>query len=140
MSSEKEAIMKHVLWLVVVVLLLSGCGPSGASSTVAVDRDVLMANEISTTEATNAYDAIALKRPWFLQSRGPRSLSQPEAGQTNEYPIVYVNRMYFGDLESLRHFSVREISVIQFLDSNEATMEFGAGHTGGVIMITTKSK
>jgi len=132
--------MKHILCLAGALLLTSGCGNSGGTSTAAEDRDVLTGDEIAMTEATNAYDAIALKRPWFLQSRGPRSLTQAEPGQTNEYPVVYVNRMYYGDLESLKQISVQAISIIQFLDSNDATMQFGAGHTGGIILITTKPR
>jgi len=142
-SIGKEVTMKHTVWTAALAMafVLTGCGASSGTSSATEDRDVLTAAEIATTAATNAYDAISMKRPWFLQSRGPRSLGQPEPpepGQTTEFPVVYVNRMYYGDLESLRLIPVQQISIIRFLDSNAATMEFGAGHTGGIILITTK--
>jgi len=132
--------MKNTLLLVGFVLLLYGCGSTGggSSSSATESRDVLTDQEIATTQATNAYDAIVIKRPWFLQSHGPRSLNQANAGETNEYPIVYLDKMYYGDLESLRQIPVQEISLIRYLDSNDATMQFGAGHTGGIILIITK--
>jgi hypothetical protein len=100
--------------------------------------DVLTAEEIATTTALNAYEAISLRRPFFLKSRGPRSLREPAAGQTVEYPVVYLDRMYYGDLSSLRNISVTTIEEIRYLDFNAATLQFGTGHSGGIILILTK--
>lgn len=132
--------MKNLLFIVGVTLVLTGCGTAGGGSTATESRDVLTAQEIATTNAQNAYEAVMMKRPWFLQSRGPRSLSQADPGQTNEYPIVYLDRTYYGDLESLRMIPVIQISEIHYLNSNEATMYYGAGHTGGIIMVISRPR
>lgn len=130
--------MKNIMLLIGFALLLNSCGSAGGGSTATESRDVLTAQEIATTNAQNAYDAISMKRPWFLQSRGPRSLTQADPGQTNEYPIVYLDRMYYGEIESLRNIPVQQIKEIRFLDSNDATMQFGAGHTGGIILVISR--
>ena len=132
--------MKLTILAFALVLLVSGCGPSGGTSTATESHDVLTAAEIATTDATNAYDAISLKRPWFLQSRGPRSLTQAAPGQTNEYPVVYLDRTYYGEIESLRQIPTIQIREIRYLDSNDATMYFGAGHTGGIILVLSRTR
>ena len=125
----------------VLAVLVCGCSSTHEGTTGRAQGDVLTAEEIATTDAQNAYDAISLKRPFFLKSRGMRSLHDvpnPEAGQTVEFPVVYLDRMYYGDLESLRNISVTVIKEIRYLDFNAATIQFGTGHTGGIILILTK--
>jgi hypothetical protein len=73
-----------------------------------------------------------------MKSRGMRSLHEAPVGQTVEYPVVYVDRMYYGDLESLKDISVTTIFEIRYLDFNAATVQFGTGHSGGIILILTK--
>lgn len=126
----------------VLVFLLFGC-MGGCSSmregtTGKMRSDVLTSEEIATTKAQNAYDAISLKRPFFLKSRGPRSLSSAPVGQTVEYPVVYVDGMYYGEIESLRDMTVDHIKEIDYLDFNAATVRFGTGHSGGIILVLTK--
>jgi hypothetical protein len=110
----------------------------GEGTTGRTQGDVLTAEEISTTNAQNAYDAISLKRPFFLKSRGVRSLHEAPVGQTVEYPVVYLDRMYYGELESLRDIPVATIQEIRYLDFNAATVRFGTGHSGGIILIITR--
>jgi hypothetical protein len=116
-------------------VLMSGCATPREGTTGRVQSDVLTAEEIAETTAQNAYDAISLKRPFFLKSRGPRSLHEAPAGQTVEFPIVYVNGMYYGELESLRNIHVSQVREIRYLDHNAATLRFGTGHTGGIILV-----
>jgi hypothetical protein len=122
----------------IVAILVEACAPAGGGISRVSTRDVLLADEIATTDAQNAYEAVSLKRPFFLQSRGPRSLQRADPGQTNEYPIVYLDRMYFGEIESLRRIPVQQIKEVQFLDANEATNQFGAGHNGGIILVLSR--
>jgi hypothetical protein len=121
----------------VLAFLVGACASPRQGTTGKSSQDVLTAAEIATTDALNAYDAISLKRPFFLKSRGPRSLSASPSGQTAEFPVVYVDNMYYGELESLRLVSVTNIREIDYLDFNAANLRFGTGHTGGVILVLT---
>jgi hypothetical protein len=137
MSAEEKS-MRRILPAAFLLLLTGACTPTHDGTTTRSPRDVLTAEEIASTNALNAYEAISLKRPFFLKSRGPRSLRQAPVGQTTEFPVVYVDKMYYGELESLRYISINDIKEIQYLDFNEATLRFGTGHSGGIILVLTK--
>ena len=130
--------MSKIQVMCVLVVLFGACSSMREGSTGRSQGDVLTAEEIATTTALTAYDAISLRRPFFLKSRGTRSLREAPVGQSVEYPVVYLDRMYFGDLESLKNISVTTIDEIRYLDFNAATVQFGTGHSGGIILIITK--
>jgi hypothetical protein len=46
--------------------------------------------------------------------------------------------MYYGELASLKNIQVTTIEEIRYLDSNAATLQFGTGHSGGIILVLTK--
>jgi hypothetical protein len=131
--------MSRIQLVLALAFLIGGCVSPRGGTTGRLTPNVLTAEEIATTDALNAYDAISLKRPFFLKSRGPRSLLESPTGQTAEYPVVYVDGMYYGELESLRFIAVTNIREIDYLDFNAATLRFGTGHTGGVILVLTKN-
>jgi hypothetical protein len=118
-----------------VILVVSGCTSSQAGGAVST-REILTADEISRTTALNAYDAILIRRPAFLAGAQRRALR--DADQPDTRPVVYVNGVYFGEVQSLRDIPLREIKEIRFLEANDATRVLGSAHVGGVIMITTK--
>lgn len=97
----------------------------GASS------DILTLEEIQVSRAGNAYELLQELRPQFLRSRGAISVNDPRAG----YPVVYVNDVLHGDLETLRSILVREIDEIRYISASDATTRWGTGHTGGVIQV-----
>ena len=130
--------MSRIQFILILIVLVCGCSSTHEGTTGRVQSDVLTAEEIATTTAENAYDAISLKRPFFLKSRGPRSLREAPVGQTVEFPIVYMNGMYYGELESLRNIHVSQIREIRYFDHNTATLRFGTGHTGGIILVLLK--
>jgi hypothetical protein len=129
---------KIVVLMFFVSAFVAGCSSMREGTTGKTRGDVLTAEEIATTKAQNAYDAVTLKRPFFLKSRGPRSLSSAPAGQTVEFPVVYLDGMYYGEIESLRNITVEDIKEIDYLDFNAATIRFGTGHSGGIILVVTK--
>jgi hypothetical protein len=116
------------------VLMLSGC-ISSRGADIASSREILTAAEIARTTALTAYEAIQIRRPAFLarsQQRALRDADQPDAR-----PIIYVNGVYFGEVESLHDISVRQVKDIRFMEANEATRTMGTTNVGGVIMVTT---
>lgn len=130
--------MIRVQLVFVLIFVAAGCSSIREGTTGKNSPDVLTAEEIATTTALNAYDAISLRRPFFLKSRGPRSLRPAPTGQTVELPVVYLDRMYYGELETLKNIAVTAIEEIRYLDFNAATMQFGTGHSGGIILVLTK--
>lgn len=117
------------------VLVLAGCATSQSGGAV-LTREILTAEEISRTTALTAYEAIQIRRPAFLASAQRRALR--DADQPDTRPVVYVNGIYYGEVESLRDITVREIKEIRFLEANDATRVLGSAYVGGVIMVITK--
>jgi hypothetical protein len=129
---------KTIALVLLIIAFVGGCSTMREGTTGQVRGDVLTSEEIASTKAQNAYDAITLKRPFFLKSRGPRSLSSAPMGQTVEFPVVYLDGMYYGEIESLRNITVEDIKEIDYLDFNAATLRFGTGHSGGIIHVISK--
>jgi hypothetical protein len=117
------------------MLAMSGCVSSQAGEAV-LTREILTAEEIARTTALTAYEAIQIRRPAFLAGADRRALR--DADQPDTRPVVYVNGVFYGEVESLREIPVREIKDIRFLEANDATRVLGSTHVGGVIMVTTR--
>jgi hypothetical protein len=117
-----------------VAIVAAGCVSSQAGGVVST-REILTAEEISRTTALTAYDAIQIRRPAFLAGAQRRALR--DADQPDARPVVYVNGVFYGEVESLRDIPVREIKEIRFLEANDATRVLGSVYVGGVIMVIT---
>lgn len=114
-----------------ILVLVAGCGASRERGTASTSRNILTADEIAKTSAFNAYDAVRLRRPAFLSPHVPPGVGRKQ-------PPVYLNGIYFGEVESLKDIQVIDIKEIQYLDSKDATTFYGTGYVAGVIMVTTK--
>lgn len=98
------------------------------------DRNLITADEIAKSNATNAYEAVERLRPAFLRTRGSQSLQNQEPPT----PMIYIDGMRYGPLQTLSSIPAIGIVSIQYLSAIEATQRFGFGNEGGAIMITTK--
>jgi hypothetical protein len=135
---QRTLILWRVLFVLaigLIALVTTGCVSSQAGGAVST-REILTAEEISRTTALTAYDAIQIRRPAFLAGAQRRALR--DADQPDTRPVVYVNSVFYGEVESLRDIPVREIKEIRFLEANDATRVLGSAHVGGVIMVTTR--
>ena len=128
--------MRLVLLFVVGTLTLSACGTSGEGSRASLAKEVLLAEEIAQSSAVTAYDAVRLRRPGFLQTRGPKSMYA--SSRSSVRPSVYLNGLYHGELETLNTIAAVEIQEIRYIDAKNATLLYGTGHVAGVIMVITK--
>jgi hypothetical protein len=118
-------------------IILSSCAPSTQGARSPSSRDVLKAEEIATTGALTAYDAITLKRPNFLRSRGPKSVQGMHDERSTQYPSIYVNGLlFYGELDRLRDILVQDIKEIRYFDPPSANLQFGLGNSAGVILVT----
>ena len=114
---------------------LHACAAHRSSSAAVADNSVITEDEIESSHAFNAYEAVYKLRHEFLVSRGKLSLdpSVPPA-----LPNVYVDNMFYGDVSTLRGIAAVSIESIKFYEPAEAQFKFGTGNMAGVIGVTTK--
>jgi len=109
----------------------SGDPPAAQASRSTRDRDVITAEEIAASDASNALQLVQRLRPSFLQTRG-----QWANGQTPI--IVYVNTVKMSDPSALERIPVSEVKEIRYLNGRDATQRYGMGHEAGAIIVTQK--
>lgn len=123
---------------------VSGAGPyAGDSATGDVASTVAMkprlgtgpieSSELRSIGDRDAWTAITMLRPQFLQHRGQTSFLLDSPSE----PEVFVDGMYYGPMESLRSLPSKELAEIRLLSVGDAVIRYGTGHTAGVIDITS---
>jgi hypothetical protein len=112
--------------------------PASAARKESRQQDVITESEITSraADATNAFQIVQKLRPQMLRSRGMVSTNDP-TGQSS-MPKVYVDNVSYGNVESLANLNAAQIKEIRFLNSRDATTQYGTGHVGGVILVLTK--
>ncbi len=132
--------MQRFVLAAVALLVLGACGPAPVSNDPysGRNRNVLLLDEIggSRSLGATAYDVIAQLRPEYLRNRGTVSIKN----NVQATAVVYVDGTKFGELESLRSVSAEHIFRIDYMSASDATTRFGTDHTGGAIVITTKTQ
>ena len=115
---------------VATVLGLAACasGSAGGGGSPAPRRDsnVITAEEVAGANASTAFAIIRQLRPAWLMTRGGTE------------PIAYVDGRKYATLQDLENIGVELIREIRYLDSRDATMRFGTGHTAGAIEVITR--
>lgn len=114
-------------------LILAACvfGQSGTGA--GRDRDVITSQDLEGVSATTAYEIIERLRPTWLRTRGPASIR----GGVPTYPLVYVDEVRSGGLETLHRISGHIVREIRFINGRDATTKWGLDHGAGVIMVYT---
>jgi len=122
-------------------LTLTACAGSNAAResrdpAPSHDSDVIMAEELSGTNGSTAYDAVRQLRPaWIMRSR-PTAVMQRNQSQV----IVYVDGIrYAAGIESLRLLPLRSVGSLRYFSPGSAEARFGAGHLLGAIEVLTAS-
>jgi len=113
-----------------VASVLLACAPPSTTRT-ARDPKIITKEEILASHATNAYDAVSMLRPNFLQFHGQTTITGPDTG----YPRVYLDHILFGDLTSLRSLDAFGILEIHYYNGTEAQSRFGLGNVAGAIEV-----
>ena len=121
------------LLLVWTFVGITACGPArslpgGRSGTV------LTRSQILTVPDGSAISVLRLLRPRWLEAR-------IQATPTNPNPVyarVYLDHIFYGEIESLYQIPSNSIERIEFLRALDATTRYGTGHMGGVIRVTTR--
>ena len=133
----------RVVFAAAVAALTVACvtGGGGGSDGLRVksrSQDFIGESEIaaSASDATNALLLIQKLRPQMLRSRGIGSPTDV-TGETAR-PKVYVDNVAYGDLSQLTNLNANQIKEIRFINSRDATTQWGTGHMGGVIHVVTR--
>jgi hypothetical protein len=114
----------------------SAPAPAAASSAQPAaarrDRNALSTDEIRTASQNSMYEVIRSQRPAWLRQRGDNSIS------ANGTVKVYMDNVLLGESNELRSIDPRNVTGAQFLSPQDATTRFGAGHTRGAILLSTR--
>ena len=100
------------------------------------DSDLIMTEELATTNGSTAYDAVRQLRPtWIMRSRPTAVMQRNQA-----VLIVYVDGVrYAAGIESLRLLPLRSVASLRYFSPGNAEARFGAGHLLGAIEVLTAS-
>jgi len=124
----------RTLMTIAALLVFAACGPTKSGRAAPQNRNLITADEIAKSNASNAYEAVERLRPSFFQTRGSQSI-QNTAPPT---PMIYVDGMRYGTVQSLMSLPTISIISIQYMNALDATQRFGIGNDGGAILVTTK--
>lgn len=109
--------------------VLLACAPPSTARTARTN--VITRDEILASHAANAYDAVSRLRPSFLQFHGQTTMTGSDAG----YPKVYLDRILFGDISSLKALDANGISEIHYYNGASASNRFGLGNVSGAVEV-----
>jgi hypothetical protein len=114
-------------------VLVAGCA-SGRPRGPQRDADLITFAEIEPLRVGTAYEVVEQLRPEFFRTRGGASVRDA----TPVEAVVYLDGTRMGPPATLRGISKVTLKEIRYLDANGATMQFGVGHRGGAILVTTR--
>jgi len=114
--------------------MLIACASGGNRRPAARDADRITFAEIETLQVATAFEVVQQLRPEFLRTRGPASVTSAAPVEA----VVYLDGVRQGGPEALRRIRKQTLREIQYLDSREATTQFGTGHRAGAIMVVTR--
>ena len=98
------------------------------------DSTTITAEEIVASHEANAFEVVSKLRPQFLRSRGRTTITTG----ASEFPSVFVDGQYYGDLNSLRTIIAPQIKVIHYYNGPDAVTKFGMLYGSGAIEVTTR--
>jgi outer membrane receptor for ferrienterochelin and colicin len=125
--------MSRLRLSLLLALTLAAC-VKASNSPQSTQRDLITEEEIASSHAMNAYEAVQKLRGNFLSDRGKTTI----LGRSPSKPTVFVDGIQFGEIQSLRTISASVIQSIRLYRAYEAEQRYGNGVMGGVIEVTTK--
>ena len=120
--------------LLVATVIAAGCASAGRSA--GGDRNRITSEQLARVPAQNAYEAIRVLQPQWLDSRGVTSITDP----TPTSAVVFLDGTRAGDLEFLRTIPLNTLSEIRYLTPGEASTRYGMGLQRGVIDLVSKGR
>ena len=138
MHRRRHIMHRSARFVVVLTIILSwGCSQTSSDGSPSPRRsNVISQEELVSSTATTAYEAVRQLRPQWLQSRGPDLTSvggRPSAR-------VAVDNVMRGGHDELNGFDVNNVWEIHFISASDATTRWGVGVSGGIIEVITKAR
>ena len=125
---------------VVVVLAVAlgwGCSQTSSDRSPSPRRsNVISQEELVSSAATTAYEAVRQLRQQWLLARGPDLITV--GGRISAR--VAVDNVMRGGHDELRGIDVNNVWEIRFISASDATTRWGAGVSGGIIEVITKAR
>jgi hypothetical protein len=118
--------------LLLLILVLAGCGGRSASGRPGVQRNLLTTQDLEGGGYRDALTTVQSLRPQWLNSRGVSSFTQRETVK------VYLDGSLLGGPETLAQIPIHSIASMRYLDALEATNRWGLDHGLGAIMVSTR--
>lgn len=132
---EFFTVIRHVSFrsaLLVLLATVSACATLNSPPSSSGNPDVITREDMVGLERLTALQVVERLHPQWLQTRGLDSFEE-----SNEV-VVYVDNTRRGGIDELRRLNATEVGEIRYLDSREATTQFGAGHPSGAIFLLTQ--
>jgi hypothetical protein len=122
--------------LVLMALVAATACASAANSGTGTYRDpiIITEQEIDASMESNGFDVVQKLRPMFLKTRGRSTIN---AGGS-EYASVFVDGVYYGELNSLRNLVSNQIHEIRYLNGPESAGKYGIRYGQGAIDVKMK--
>ena|ERR1041385_782331 len=127
--------------VLLIAAAIAGCASSSTTSestttpTPRRDTNVITADELAKSSASDLYAAVQSLRPSFLQTRG---MTSPGIGTAPEVLNVYIDGIKAGDVNILHSLRAYDVKEVRKLSASDATQKYGTGHTMGAIVVTRK--
>jgi hypothetical protein len=134
--------MHRAITLLAVIVFAAACASSSAPRRPAVSSDIITAEEIAQSSATNAYDLVNRLRPRWLQ---PARTTSSIGGGVVRQPttLVYLDGARLGGLDALRSLSVFSVRQVQWYDAQRAATtlrDIPNQPIAGAIVVTTRTQ
>ncbi len=124
--------MRKLALSLALALVLPACasgGGAGAPEAPRPNPNLITAEEIAGAHVQNAFEAVRQLRPRFLMTHG---------GTTSTHGVqVMVDDVPRGGVSALGSINASDVVEIRYLDPSDATMKYGTGYTGGLIIVKT---
>ena len=121
-----------LLVLIVLTVPLVSCAAGTASGGSRGNSSLITTEELEEArgDAQSLFAVVERLRPNWLVSRGSTMRERID-------PVVYLDGTLFGELESLRQIALVAVLEVRWISASEATFQYGTGHAGGIIAVST---
>lgn len=139
----RPPLMRHLFVSVSVLAIATTLACGGSSSQDSEhhpprpqrrDAFVISEQELGTSTARNALEAVQKLRPQWLRGRGAAAF-----GRAPDVVMIYLNDVRLGGPTALAQLMTDGVKEIRFYNAADATSRWGTDHTAGAIVVTMKS-
>lgn len=121
---------------VAVVVVLAACSGARQDGEPRSSLNLITAEQIEETRATNAYELVERLRSRWLRTQGRTQL---RPGATEEFEVqVYLDDVRLGGVDRLREIPSGDVAHVRYFPPTEASARYGFDHGAGVIAVSTR--